>query len=147
MLSVWDLHFIGPVDAVLAGKAGGPGAYGSSRTARLISFLLIASLLLELLSLVADEGHRRGHEVHITELGVVDVVLDLGGDSRLFLMMLLLESGPFEIVVFAFGSITILANQGPATPEDSEASRGTALLVVLVLTDNLLAYQVALHVG
>ena len=140
MLLVWNLHFVGPVDAVLAGKAGGPGAYGSCRTACLVSFLLIASLLLEPISLVADEGHRRGHEVHVTELGVIGVVLDLGGESRLFLMFLLLEPGPFEIVVFAFGSVTILANRGTAIPEDGEASRGTALLVVPVFTDDLLAY-------
>jgi len=165
-LLIRELHFVGSVDAVLAGKAVAPGAScggGSSRTRlvfsslRLMLMLLLLLLravisLLELPAFIAKEGHCRGHEVLVPELGIVNVnvtviaivfvvVLYLGGG---FLSLLGLELEFFAIAVFAFRNIKILADQRSAIPEDDKVGRTTPVVVLLA---DLVAYQMALHAG
>jgi len=109
----------------------------------------IVVVILELILLFAHDVHRRGNEVKETELVivflvrgggcvvVVSVVLDLGGVS---LFLGLLELTTFAYAVFAFRTITVLADQGRALANDDKAATETTIHLV-----DIVVYQMALH--
>lgn len=87
----------------------------------------------DLPALVANKVYRRRHEVQVTVLGFIFVVVvfDLGGGFWLEFELL-------ENAVVIIGRITTLIDQGWAIPEDGKD--GGAVLLAGIVAD-----QVALH--